>query len=128
MFNELGHDAKTRNKIDLSKLKVTSISSGFHNTCVVDNRQVPWCWGGTFGGIVDENKPLRGLGVPANYKNLEVFDAVAVATQDYRTCYVDTEGAFWCWGRNKNGELGNGTTTDSAVPVKVEGLTVALTP
>jgi len=128
MFNELGHDAKTRNKIDLSKLKVTSISSGFHNTCVVDNRQVPWCWGGTFGGIVDENRPLRGLGVPANYKNLEVFDAVAVATQDYRTCFVDTQGAFWCWGRNKDGTLGNGTTTDSPVPVKVEGLTVALTP
>ena len=84
--------------------------------------------GSGFGGIVDGNKPLRGLGVHANYKNLEGVKAVTVATEASRTCYVDTEGAFWCWGRNKNGELGNGTTTDSPVPVKVEGLTVALTP
>ena len=128
MFGELGHDAKTRKKIDLSKIKATSISSSSHNTCVVDDRQVPWCWGSGFGGIVDGNKPLRGLGVHANYKNLEGVKAVTVATEASRTCYVDTDGAFWCWGRNKNGELGNGTTTDSPVPVKVEGLTVALTP
>ena len=128
MFGELGHDAKTRKKIDLSKIKATSISSSSHNTCVVDDRQVPWCWGSGFGGIVDGNKPLRGLGVHANYKNLEGVKAVTVATEASRTCFVDTQGAFWCWGRNKNGELGNGTTTDSAVPVKVEGLTVALTP
>lgn len=98
------------------------------HTCVVDDRQVPWCWGGYYGGIVDGNKPLRGFGIPANYRNIENFKAVTVATAPGRTCFVDTEGAFWCWGRNENGELGNGTTTDSAVPVKVEGLTVALTP
>ena len=69
-----------------------------------------------------------GIGPEIMAAGLEVFDAVAVATQDYRTCFVDTQGAFWCWGRNKDGTLGNGTTTDSPVPVKVEGLTVALTP
>lgn len=127
-LGQTGEDAKTGKSVDLSKLKVTSMDTTSRHTCVVDDRQVPWCWGGYYGGIVDGNKPLRGFGIPANYRNIENFKAVTVATAPGRTCFVDTEGAFWCWGRNENGELGNGTTTDSAVPVKVEGLTVALTP
>jgi alpha-tubulin suppressor-like RCC1 family protein len=36
-------------------------------------------------------------------------------------CYLDTGGRAFCWGRNGNGELGNGTTAASAVPVPVSG-------
>ncbi|MCW1933121.1 hypothetical protein OKW52_12860 [Pararhodobacter zhoushanensis] len=45
------------------------------------------------------------------------------------SCAV-ADGAVWCWGWNIHGQLGDGTTTDSAVPVAVQGLTgevVALT-
>jgi alpha-tubulin suppressor-like RCC1 family protein len=31
-----------------------------------------------------------------------------------------------CWGDNSHGELGNGTTTDSAVPVSAAGITDAI--
>ncbi|HYW08377.1 MAG TPA: Ig-like domain-containing protein, partial [Longimicrobium sp.] len=36
-------------------------------------------------------------------------------------CYLDTVGRAFCWGRNASGELGNGTTTASSVPVPVSG-------
>lgn len=33
---------------------------------------------------------------------------------------LDPDGSVWAWGNNALGELGNGTFTDSAVPVKVK--------
>jgi alpha-tubulin suppressor-like RCC1 family protein len=40
----------------------------------------------------------------------------------WHTCAVTTTGAVDCWGLNDYGELGNNSTTDSDVPVQVEGV------
>ncbi|GAA2862765.1 RCC1 domain-containing protein [Nonomuraea rubra] len=36
---------------------------------------------------------------------------------------VAADGTVWAWGQNNNGQLGDGTHTDTNVPVKVQGLT-----
>jgi alpha-tubulin suppressor-like RCC1 family protein len=43
-----------------------------------------------------------------------------VTSGAYYTCALDSTGAAYCWGSNANGQLGNGSTTDSAVPVAVD--------
>ncbi|HKU61759.1 MAG TPA: hypothetical protein VJQ44_11120 [Gemmatimonadales bacterium] len=37
------------------------------------------------------------------------------------SCAVASDGRLFCWGRNGDGELGDGTTTDRLIPVPVGG-------
>ena len=37
------------------------------------------------------------------------------------SCALTAQQVGYCWGNNFSGQLGNGSTTDSDVPVKVAG-------
>lgn len=41
-------------------------------------------------------------------------------------CAVESAGTILCWGKNTNGQLGNGLTVDSRTPVRVIGITDAI--
>src|SRR5664280_2794775 len=51
--------------------------------------------------------------------------ATAVAAGFSHTCALLIGGTIKCWGDNGFGELGNGSTTSSSVPVPVSGITNA---
>ena len=54
-----------------------------------------------------------------------ITNAIQVAAGLDHTCTLLSGGQVDCWGDNEVGELGNGTTTQSAVPVPVSGITTA---
>ncbi len=47
---------------------------------------------------------------------------LALDAGEGHTCAVAEDHSLWCWGDNQYGQLGNGGTTDSAVPVAVSGM------
>jgi alpha-tubulin suppressor-like RCC1 family protein len=53
--------------------------------------------------------------------------AAAISAGTGTACALVSDGSVWCWGANNRGELGDGTTTDSDVPVRVKGVSRALT-
>lgn len=48
---------------------------------------------------------------------------IATSTGGNHSVALKKDGTVWTWGLNRTGQLGNGTTQDSAVPRKVSGLT-----
>ncbi|MFZ4855176.1 MAG: RCC1 domain-containing protein [Desulfuromonadaceae bacterium] len=47
---------------------------------------------------------------------------VAASTGGNHSVALKKDGTVWTWGLNRTGQLGNGTTEDSAIPQKVSGL------
>ena len=96
----------------------TSVTAGLSHTCaVVDG--AAWCWGsGSLGAL--GNGSSNGLSAPARVAGIagqvrSVFSGSGASMN----CATTDVGGVWCWGRNSFGSLGNGTTTNSAVPVQV---------
>ena len=46
----------------------------------------------------------------------------AVSAGGGHACLVRHDGSLWCWGRNDRGQLGDGTRTPRALPVRVAGI------
>ncbi len=51
---------------------------------------------------------------------------LTVATGHQHGCAIAADATVQCWGRNNYGQLGNGTTADSVLPVTVPGITAAV--
>lgn len=48
---------------------------------------------------------------------------ISIVSGDYHACVIMADATVRCWGRNLEGELGDGTTAQHATPVPVLGLT-----
>jgi len=102
---------------------VTSISTGENHTCAVAD-SLAFCWGYSLAGQI-------GNGDNTAFGDMEISPVAvdtsgvlagrsvsSVATGDSHSCAV-ADGQAFCWGQNLDGQLGNGTTNDSFVPVAV---------
>ncbi len=53
------------------------------------------------------------------------FDLTSISAGETHTCANLADGTIRCWGENTDGQLGDGTNTDSTIPVAVAGISTA---
>src|SRR5439155_19317829 len=85
-----------------------------------------WAWGSNWYGQLGDGTNTNS-NVPVQVSGLT--DAIRIAAGEClkgHSLAVKTDGTVWAWGWNGYGQLGNGTITDSNVPVQVNGLTGAI--
>jgi alpha-tubulin suppressor-like RCC1 family protein len=91
------------------------------STCTLDSNGRVMCWGGNDYGQLGK-KASEASATPTEVANLP--DGVEVISLGwYHSCVMTREGSIQCWGRNSDGELGNGKNANSSTPVDVVGLT-----
>ena len=102
-----------------------SISSpGSGTTCALATNRTIWCWGKAEGTRGVTWNPVQGdpaAGTAVGPKQVgSANNWVALEVANTHACAKNTLSELWCWGANANGQLGDGSTTPSQIPVKVK--------
>lgn len=104
----------------VSPAPIIAISAGASHTCALSSASIVTCWGdNSEGQLGDGTRSNRSTPAPV----IELTTLItAIAAGGGHSCALDNAGSVWCWGDNVYGQLGNGTRTDSPVPVAVARL------
>ena len=101
---------------------VTEIAAGNSHACAIQYGVVK-CWGQNGHGQIGNGSPITAAS-PAAVLNMQLGDAPRNLTAGYfHTCVVKgSTGALYCWGSGLQGELGNGSTANTNVPIAVSDM------
>ncbi len=108
--------------------KAIDVMTGESHVCVLLESGSVVCWGNRADGRLGDGLPLwkEEDGLPQYAPPVRVAlpePAKAIAGHLANTsCAIGISGAVYCWGLNKYGEVGDGSTLSTSQPSKVEGL------
>ena len=98
---------------------IADISAGGEHTCALHTDTSISCWGHC-GDVYRGFKPpidcsLSAVRIRNNQQNQILTDFATLAAGGRHTCAVKKNGTLWCWGKNGNGQLGDGTNMESLI-------------
>lgn len=101
---------------------VVQLTAGFRHTCArLANRQLR-CWGENDDGMLgDGTRTIRTRPVPVlDLSGTRSLTGVTrVSAGGDHTCATFSDGGARCWGRNSEGQVGDGTNLGRSLPVPV---------
>ncbi|MBK7960416.1 MAG: RCC1 repeat-containing protein [Bdellovibrionales bacterium] len=98
---------------------IDTSEAGYGFTCAV-HLGAAKCWGGNFYGQLGNNSTVNSR-TPVSVVGLS-SGVIGITTGEHHACALISDGTIKCWGRNDRGQFGDGTTTDSLIPVSVSGI------
>ncbi len=128
---ELGNGANSHSSspvaVNTLTSNVTAISAGGNFSLAIQNGNA-FSWGANGSGQLgngnntNSNTPIQIL-----TGDVTAISAGGDATEGPEFALAVQNGAAYAWGKNANGQLGDGTNTDSNTPVAVSSLTSGVT-
>ena len=94
----------------------SAVAAGAQHACAIGVDRSTYCWGdNAYGQLGDgsNDASLAPVAVAGGHSFVEITSGA-----HHHTCGLTRSGILWCWGQNPFGQLGDGTTEDSNVPVQ----------
>ncbi len=102
--------------------KIISMAAGNSSVCALSSDNGLFCWGNnnTYGQLGDGTTTTLYTPVAVKMDGALAGKTIKqISVGNYYACALTTDGGVYCWGYNNYGQLGNGTTNNSSVPVAV---------
>ena len=102
-------------------LKAIQVSAGDHHSLAIDDNGNTWAWGSNNSGQLG-NGNLNTNTVPQKVQyptNAGMVKTMQVSAGGWHSLAVDKDGNTWAWGSNEYGQLGDNSTSNRSIPVKV---------
>ncbi len=105
--------------VSLPGRRLAQVSAGFGENCALTTAGAAYCWGtNDQGELGDGSTASSAAPVPVSTGGvLDGKTLAQVSAGGFHACATDTSGARYCWGDNNQGDLGDGGTAQSDVPV-----------
>jgi len=124
-MDQLGDGNTTESNVPVQVSNLTNIVSlggrGYHTLALKSDGTV-WAWGydsnGALGNGIDDSNP--DFPVPIQVPG--ITNAIQVTAGYNFSVALLADHTLMAWGRNKSGQLGNGTLTESTSPIAVPGI------
>lgn len=99
---------------------VSSVTTGALHACALSRGKV-YCWGKNTHGQLGTGRKAEEI-FPARVALPGDVYPVYVAAGGNNSCIIAANGDVYCWGANGDGQLGNASGLDDAMPVRVDGI------
>ncbi|WP_068787213.1 RCC1 domain-containing protein [Paenibacillus phocaensis] len=99
---------------------VVDIDAGVRGSIAIKQDGTVWTWGSNSNGQLG-NGSTSNSSTPGQVPGLTGVTAVS-GRLSYHSMALRQDGTVWTWGKNDDGELGDGTTMQQTLPVQVVGL------
>lgn len=101
---------------------VVEISCGDAHCLALTRDGTVWAWGNNYHGQLGNGKngPNEYSGIPIQVP--KISNIISIYTGGNTSFAKNKDGKVYGWGCNEYGQLGNGTTNDSNVPIEIDTL------